>query len=222
MASATNPAKQRDARGYQTFFDPHGRRWGVVMDRNCKGGPAPVGAFEYVEHLQSDTRFPHLPPWLPEQAWFKIGDANGLGWNQIKIDYEAMAKDQRRAHTEYRNNCLTVAQDLNEDYEPGQMPSAKIRRVVGPPPKPVEPILAAAQGNPWVLGKTDVPHARLKDILFPRVVVEDEDWLSGEDFREEEYPKHLGGPNWQLSDGTRLQGKKEDAVKAQASLAVAA
>ena len=36
------------------------------------------------------------------------------------------------------------------------------------------------------------------------------------------FPKHLGGTAWELSDGTKVNGKKEDAINAEKSLAASA
>lgn len=221
MASATNPAKQRENRRYQQYWDQHGRRWGCVLDLGCKDGASPVGPFEYVEANQSDTEYRFRPPWLPEQKYLKLG--TGVNWNRVEIDYPTMLRDARSAHQSYRNECMKAAEDLNEPYEPGEKPSAKIRRIVGQAPKPVEPIAAAMQGNPWILGKSSVPHPRLVEILAPPAAIEDEDWLDGMEFGpEEEFPRNYAPGRWELSDGTRMQGSREAAVQAQTALAVTA
>lgn len=45
-----------------------------------------------------------------------------------------------------------------------------------------------------------------------------EDTVTGDDTDADGWPKHRGGPYWELSDGTRFKGSRDDAADAQAEL----
>lgn len=175
---------QADGRAWREYEDVHGRRWGCVMDTRCKTGPGPVGPIEYIEYRragQPGCVSPFKPPWLPEQMYMR---PSATRMDLMEIDYDRMLSDALKAHRAYHNACAEVAGELNEQYTPGGEVPVKVRRVVGKAPRPLEPIKAAMQGNRWVLGMTDTPHAALAAILKP-AKAEDADWLEGMDFADE-------------------------------------
>lgn len=225
-----SPRNQAEGREWRDWRDVHGRRWGCIMDTKCKGGPAPAGPFEYQEYQhrrENDCVAPFRPPWLPEQDYLRPVKGR---YDLLGIDYERMLKDQRRSHKLYEEQCMEVAAVLDVEYEPGQPVPAKVVRVAGKAPRPLEPIVAAMQGNRWILGMTDVPHPGLAKLLAPPKT-DTEDFLTQFSFGDEgaesedemeEWPQPHGVGRWRLSDGTLMQGKRDAAREAQAALLAAA
>jgi hypothetical protein len=177
------PQSQADGKEWREYRDPHGRAWGCVMDTKCKNGPAPIGPFEYLEHRRRghpDCVAPYRPPWLPEQQY--MAPVKGR-YDLMGIDYPRMLSDSRSRHQEYNDLCMEVSAEMNEAWSPGQPVPAKIRRVAGKPPRPIEPIVACMQGNRWVLGQTDTPHPALAAVLRPAQSAGD-DFVDDMDFSD--------------------------------------
>ena len=88
-------------------------------------------------------------PFLPDQKYLKVNPDNVT---ELFIDYAQMFNDRRRSnqdhHAKVRRWCrrkgvsIPKMGDYNEDIE----------EACGRAPLPVEPVVAAFQGNPWVLG----------------------------------------------------------------------
>lgn len=134
---------QPDKRRFNRWTDQHGRTWEGIVDIDSGGpiGPlAPVG---------------WLAPLEPEQQYFRFSTLD----NRLTIDYNQWIKDREGALRTYRNRRARYARKLYGE-QAGKMLAldeapAELDREVGVRPQPVEPVLAAASGNRWILGLSD-------------------------------------------------------------------
>lgn len=72
-------------------------------------------------------------------------------------------------------------------------------------------ILVGPDGGPNALRNLD-------EVAMPEALEETEPLLESDDTGPE-FPKHLGGRTWELSNGERVSGKREEAEAAEAELA---
>jgi hypothetical protein len=141
---------QPAARRYQRFRDNHGRRWGAVIE-NKTGDP--VGNIEPV-----GTRADGVwrAPWMPEQKYLKLArDEDGaIEVGRLEIDYKTMLKDAKQEKKDADEWMEFVASQLYGERA-GEMvaaPPAQLRRYMKGKPRPPEIIVAAMNGDRWLLG----------------------------------------------------------------------
>ena len=110
----------------------------------------------------------HAPPWLPDQRYFRF-DPDDPG--RFSIDYTSMLADRKRAHDDYHARAVeeATAREWQVPEKPGYGEpykyEFKLTQIVGRPPKPLEPIVAAMQGNSWILGLSDTVDPRLLPLV---------------------------------------------------------
>lgn len=193
---ARNPS-QADHRRYQKWLDQHDREWGGNIE--LKTGD-PTGL---IEPLFS-------APWLPPQKYMRIVPGRPY---DILIDYERMESDYRAQNAQYRKEALEEGmRQQGERYDPEAPVSRGVRGVIGLPPTPVEVVVAARQGNPWIIGRDPRPDVRLARYFIVEAAPDEEDYSTlqlGELHTEEgdalppasEVPEgcqvvHRGGGRW--------------------------
>lgn len=150
-------------------YDQHGRPW--YCETEIKSG-MPCSPFQ--------PQF--LAPWYPQSNYIKVNPNNTA---ECFIDYDTMRADKRKALSGYHRNAVELATDKKWAIpEPGQAYERQIVAKLGTPPNPIQPIIAAQQENPWVIGWTEKPDPRLVEAVKSkrrRIELEDEGFDFGED-----------------------------------------
>lgn len=144
----------KNGRRYVRKKDQHGRKWGMSVE-------GPDGHHVGLMELQW-PRGKAWPPILPPPAYLKHakrlpdGDTDGFVENLVHVDYAGWKADIRQAWTDFTEAVYKEYADRNIecDWAPdgtGAPMRLDVRRVVGPDPDPIEPVLACEQGNRWAL-----------------------------------------------------------------------
>lgn len=185
----TDGWSQANQRRYQEMTDDHGRKWGANIE--IKTGD-PTGL---ISPMFSAPLIPpqHYLRTVPKKPW------------AIKIDYEAWLTDTRDAHRAYMQRALQESAARQWPVpEPGEY-SAALTSIIGTPPHPLEPIIAAMQGNAYVLGLTNKVDARLVHFFESPVdrMLDFSDVPDYSDVEEEADPDAVGGSRERLSRGKR-------------------
>lgn len=129
-----------------TLYDQHGREWTAQV--GLKSG-RPTG--------QIEPNF--IAPWYPDQQYLRVNPENT---SELFIDYMAMLARRRARRDQYHKAAVDFAREKKlEEPTLGQYPEA-IRRSIGGSPKAIEPVVAAIQGNRYILGLTTVVDRRLE------------------------------------------------------------
>lgn len=135
------------------FTDNHGRRWFSEVDKRSGGT---IGRM---------TPIGWRAPWMPEQTFFRF-DAEDP--TRFVIDYQGMLDSRLAAHEAWNADFRSAA--LKRGWNPeDEEKMNSLLELVGPKPQPIEPIVAAMQGNSWILGLTQKPDARLEPFMVKRV-----------------------------------------------------
>lgn len=220
------PPDVQDKRRFQKLLDQHGREWGATIE--LKTGD-PTGLI--------DPRF--KAPLYPPPRFLKVDSRKEYG--RVEIDYDGWIGMLRRAWEHYNTELLQAARAMYGDaaaqkVEERPLPPALLAHV-GPAPEFVEPVLAAKAGDPWILGLSNVrpkwadrfmpvkaKRSQASDELAfmraeaPQEVPETAGGRVASTASAEGYPVMYAPGRWRLSDGSTVQGKKADAVKAQDAL----
>lgn len=219
---------QEAMRAWKTFRDPFRRLWGAYVENSTS---EPVGRIEYIEHLQPGTEFPFAPPWQPDQKYLRTNRNS----DRLEILFADMRSDSRAARREYETDAIKIGRQIHKDAFDAANPFTRdVLAVIGPGPgNLIEPVLALEARNPWMLGQTDTPDARLAPLFDKRAMeVPDEYEDRYGDFGtlvtdrapeaagEGEFPQLYAPGRWRLSDGTTMQATREAAERAQAALLV--
>jgi hypothetical protein len=142
------PWSQRKQRRGQMFRDDHGRRWFAVTEL-LSGAPSGM-----IEHQ-------FQAPLIPPQKYLELSRDPERPYD-LHIAYERWIADTETDREEWHKNGRLVARRTpGVTWTEGDPFPTAVLDVIGPEPTPLEPILAAQQGNPWVLGKTTTPDRRL-------------------------------------------------------------
>jgi hypothetical protein len=197
---------QADLRRPQMLTDQHGRKW--FADIETRSG-YPVGPIR--------NRFD--APWLPDQAALRMTRDEPT---RITIDYDWMLSQRQEAHADYHQRAVEEAASrqwpvpaLGEPYR------RELQMIVGKPPRPIEPIVAAMQGNKWILGLTTVvderltpfiemPNAAREEMLRSLPDFRDKDLDPYGDLEEEVDPDAIGGRR--VNPSRKHRQKREDAA----------
>ena len=133
---AKGKADQSLERRYQRWKDQHGRRW---------GGNIEISTGHPVGQLEPQFTAPLLPP----AKYVRFDDEN----HGLVIEYDPWIADLTRAKREYVEKGRRYGfEKYGGLFDPNKPFTEEVLLHVGPPPLPVEPVLAAKQGNRWVLG----------------------------------------------------------------------
>lgn len=142
------PWSQRKQRRGQMFRDDHGRRWYAVTEL-LSGAPSGM-----IEHQ-------FQAPLIPPQKYLELSTDPERPYD-LHIAYARWIADTETDREEWHKDGRMVARRMpGVAWEEGQPFPSAVLDVIGPEPTPLEPILAAQQGNPWILGKTQARDARL-------------------------------------------------------------
>lgn len=150
QADGFSQAKQR--RNGTIFRDQHGRRYHAVVE--LKSGH-PTGLIEPL----------FTAPLMPPQMYLRVG-TNPERPYDLRIDYDRWVQDLRAAHAEYLDLARKLARKMYRDkYDAADPVTEEIVDIIGVRPQHVEPVIAAKQGNAYVLGLTDRVDVRLFALL---------------------------------------------------------
>lgn len=142
------PWSQRKQRRGQMFRDQHGRRW-FAMTELASG--APTGMIE--PQFQA--------PLIPPQKYLELSTDPERPYD-LSIAYDRWVQDTQTDRDEwFKNGRITARRLQGERYDAAKSFTAEVLDIIGPEPTPLEPILAAKAGNPWITGKTERPDRRL-------------------------------------------------------------
>jgi len=199
---------QANTRRPAYLTDQHGRTW--FADIELRSG-YPVGPIR--------NRFD--APWLPDQSWLEI-DPNEP--TKIRINYDKGLSERQDAHSEYHQRAVEEAASRQWPVpELGTPYRRELQLIIGKPPRPIEPVVAAMQGNRWILGLTKVVDERLTPFIETPHRQREEMLRKLPDFRdepidaygaiEEQYdPEAVGGQNAPVRRRRRKQTVEPDAV----------
>lgn len=149
------PDDQSHTRRFGYLYDNHGRKFSANLDlktgQPVGEGPRPVG---------------WKAPWLPSQEWARY-DSNDP--TRFRWDYEGLLAQRMEAHelyeSEYRQYAVSHGWDPSDEAK-----RPIIESVVGKKKgiQPIELVVAAMQGNKYVLGLTDKVDQRIVPFLRKR------------------------------------------------------
>lgn len=127
---------------YRILQDQHGRRWGANIDlaaNDAIGVWKPIG---------------WSAPWYPDVESVRMRTDEETGQSRVHIDYDKMAIERKFAYDEWIKVRDRHGHALHgERYDPSK-PTLQVLHAAGPAPKPVEPVIAAKNGDEWVLGRS--------------------------------------------------------------------
>jgi hypothetical protein len=147
---------QRNQRreGGQFFRDNHGRRYHAEIE--LKSGH-PCGP------LVPQYRAPLV---VPQQYLVLTNDPENP--TLLTVNYTKWESDARAARKDWAAEGRSRALKMYGDaYDPRKPFGQDVLDIIGPAPSAVEPIIAARQGNSWVLGLSDRIDTRLARYFEP-------------------------------------------------------
>lgn len=170
--------KQR-VEGGILFEDDHGRNWHAEAELKTGGTVGPI-------QLQIGEPNGGIcivkPPIIPDQKYLERVLRRPY---TLHINYERWIADIRGARREWEREGQQLARKLHGDaYDPRASFSADILEFIGEPPEAVEPVIAARQGNRWVLGLTEKVDKRLVKYFRPEQLDPTLRRLAEPDFRD--------------------------------------
>ena len=129
---------QMHQRRHGRWTDQHGRKWWAQVE---------IKTGEPCDRLHADGWH---APLMPPPKYLKV-DLENPG--TVAVRYEAWVHDLKVANKEWVKKANVIGMELYKDqYDPDAPYSAAVLLKAGPRPHAVEPVLAAKQGNKWVLG----------------------------------------------------------------------
>lgn len=143
---------QRDQRSEQMFTDQHGREYHASIEKKTMHPTGPI---------QPQFRAPLMPP----MKYIELSKDRRRPYD-LRINYDQWIADLRTGHTEWKRAGEQLAMKVHGDaYDPDRPFTRQVLEVIGPKPQHVEPVIAAKQGNAYVLGLTDRVDIRLAAML---------------------------------------------------------
>lgn len=148
---------QEDRRIGVTFTDQHGRQWNGTMEKSTMHPTGPL-----VPRFQA--------PLYPPHKFMKPVPGNPMA---IRIDYEGWEEELTDAHAAYQNLMRTEAIRRYGQRASAAIadPPEELLMVIGTPPQPLQPVQAASDGDPFMLGET----AEMPEWAIPYFAVQEED-----------------------------------------------
>jgi hypothetical protein len=147
---------QRNQRreGGQFFRDQHGRRYHAEIELKT-GHPCGPLVPQY-----------RAPLVVPQQYLTLSNDPENP--TKITVNYTKWEADARAARKDWEAEGRSRALKMYGDaYDPRKPFGQDVLDIIGPAPSAVEPIIAARQGNSWVLGLSDRIDLRLAKYFEP-------------------------------------------------------
>jgi hypothetical protein len=181
MAQLTDEKSQAKQRRFVRFTDQHGRKLGVNIELMTG---APTGHWTYPD-----------APVSPPAHCLKISQDPDDPF-KVFIDYDRIIREAREAMEEYERAREKVL------FDKPDMKEIAIEHEIGKRPHPVEPWIAAKQGDKWTLGLTNRVNVKVAGILEQyrqlrrRAVWEEVDFASEDNYaaiEEAVDPKATGG-----------------------------
>jgi hypothetical protein len=161
---------QADLRRPQYMNDQHGRRWFADIE---KRSGYPTGVIR--------PRFD--APWYPDQSALKIDPDTP---NDIRIDYDALLAERLEGHREYHARAVEESASRRWTVpDEGETYSKELQLIVGKPPQPLEPIVAAMQLNSWILGFSKIADKRLTKFIVTQEGLRQQLFAKLPDLRDE-------------------------------------
>jgi hypothetical protein len=155
-----------------TLYDQHDREWTTMVD--LKSG-MPTG--QIVPSFQA--------PFIPDQQYLVVNPDNT---SELYIDYESMLRHRHMAMENHHKTAVKMARQRKIAIpQKGDYPEELVE-VIGNPPKPVEPVVAAMQDNVYILGPNYARDRGLRYVVdkrlekFTQVVTETDRLLEQYDF----------------------------------------
>lgn len=163
---------QADLRRPAYLKDQHGRTWFADIEKRSGFPVGPIRA-----------RF--SAPWYPDQGSFRFSESDP---SHFAIDYEWLLSQRMEAHDEYHQRAVEESATRQWDVpERGEPYSRNLQLIVGRPPNPIEPIVAAMQGNKWILGLSKKVDERLAPFITTPETKREQIIRSLPDFRDDPY-----------------------------------
>lgn len=162
---------QANQRRGQRFTDQHGRQYFAPIEIKT-GEPCGLLGALYSAPLA-----------VPLLYLKRSKDANRP--YDLVIDYAQWLVDIRAELSDWEKRARAAAvRRYGEEFDPTKPMPADILELFPRPPIHVEPVIAARQGNRWVLGLTQTPDPRLTSYFAPELI--DPDYLQKQepDFRD--------------------------------------
>lgn len=192
---------QANLRRPQYMTDQHGRRW--FADVEIRSG-YPIGPIR--------PRFD--APWHPDQSALKV-DHNAP--TEIRIDYDALLNERLEAHRDYHARAVEESASRRWPVPAeGETYSKELQLIVGKPPNPIEPIVAAMQENSWILGRSKKPDARLTKFIVTQEGLRQQLFQSLPDLSDssrvdaDEVEAELSSPHSELLDDETLMDFEDE------------
>lgn len=183
-------SQRKQRREVKRGRDEHGRPWHWTIE-NKTGDPTGL-----IQPL-------FTAPYIPEQHYLRIDPDNP---NRILIDYDRAIADIRLTRKEWDKAGRQRSQKLyGQKYNPKEDFTEEVLDIIGPPPQAWEPVLAAKQGNPWMLGKTTRVDIRLAKFFEPEDLDKDEEGNR----REPDYSQLVDRPS-KLTEENLLEARTDD------------
>jgi len=207
---------QADLRAFRVFTDQHGRQWGAAIENKT-------------QHPCSDLIPKFKAPMYPPPSHIKIVDTYAA---TIRMDYDGWEAELVQAHADYEATRIQIARNHFGSQADHAIKSGDptLLSLLGPPPKPIEPVQAMKQGNKWMLGLSQKPDPRLT-AFFEKEIEPQPDFSDPVEYADEpetklvpviplsRFPIHTGGGLYLFSDGSETKmPSKDEAVAYEAML----
>lgn len=143
-----NWSQRNQRRSGVIFHDQHGRRYHATIEIKTGHPTGPIEAL-------------FQAPLMPEQKYLRVGTDPERPY-ALEVNYTAWLTDLRTGHREYETEARKLARKMYRDrFDANDFLTEEVVDIIGPAPQHVEVVLAARQGNQYVLGLTDRVDVRL-------------------------------------------------------------
>lgn len=177
-AEATRGFSQATNRNKLTTFDQFGRQYTVPVEKST-GMPCGI--------IMPDFQAPWIPDYHPD--YWIINPENP---SQLYLNLDALIKDRIRAMREYHEGAVFIAEKKGWEIPKLGEYSDDIISICRKPPRAYQLAVALLQGNPWILGETDVPDPRLV-MYLETPTREIDETLESHNFGPESYNEQVRG-----------------------------